>query len=100
MYFFHAGNQMQESLSQERLLKETSDNSDPALCSGTSGISALSSLCTAYASDSEDDKPSGTNLEFSVPILTLLLPRVILVCHTILINVGLENLVQEPLIIP
>lgn len=91
---------MQESLSQERLLKETSDNSDPALCSGTSGISALSSLCTAYASDSEDDKPSGTNLEFSVPILTLLLPRVILVCHTILINVGLENLVQEPLIIP
>ncbi|RMX43036.1 hypothetical protein pdam_00001827 [Pocillopora damicornis] len=52
------GNQMRESLSQERLLKETSDNSDPALCSGTSGISALSSLCTAYASDSEDDKPS------------------------------------------
>lgn len=51
-------NQMRESLSQERLLKETSNNSDPALCSGTSGISALSSLCTAYASDSEDDKPS------------------------------------------
>lgn len=52
------GNQMEECASQERLLKETPAKSDPASCSGTSGISALSSLCTMYASDSEEDKPS------------------------------------------
>lgn len=72
---FPAENQMEECASQERSLKETAANSDPASCSGTSGISALSSLCTMYASDSEEDKPSGSIQGFAVPLLALPLPR-------------------------